>query len=352
MKILMIYPDYKEKPVTGGQMYNHHFVDRLISNGQHVDIITDEVSCKQKYFYGFAYLKKFFAAKKYDVVLADSRMFPRLLLLFLFLKIFSKTKLILIHHHFNFWEQRSFVKKTMHKFLELLFLKTAYGVVIPSPFIKQEITKLLPKKKIFYVELAVRKSTRYSNEQAKTNNINLLYVGTIEQRKGLKYLISALDLLNKKNIKFHCDIVGKIVENDYYLELKRSIEAFDLQDKINFCGRLSPEDLTKYYNNAVCFVFPSLLEGYGMVILEAMSYGLPVAAFNNSAMPFTIKNGINGLLAENKNYEEFAKNISTIMTDISLRNTLSQGALNSCLYFRTLDDVDKDIDLLCQSNFN
>lgn len=62
-----------------------------------------------------------------------------------------------------------------------------------------------------------------------------------------------------------------------------------LEDVVSFSGRVSDEELRNYYSKAYCFVLPSLLEGYGMVLIEAMSYGLPVIAFNNSAIPFTLR---------------------------------------------------------------
>ena len=350
MKILVIYPEYKEV-ITGGQIYDHYVIDRIAEKEEYqVDFLTDNMLCtNSKYLYNFAYLQKFFYAKKYDIILTNSRLYSRLLFLFFFLKLFSKTKLINIHHHFNFLGE-SGNKKTIHKTLELFFLRLSYVSIIPSPYIKQLFIQLLPKSKFFFVELGLKKTLTYSQSSIKTNN-NLLYVGTIERRKGLIYLIRSLYLLKQKNLSFHCNIVGNIVEEDYFSELKINITKFHLENNISFCGRVNDTQLSEYYNSAFCFVFPSLLEGYGMVILEAMAYGLPVVTFNNSAMPFTVKNGENGLLVEDKNEEEFANAISKIITNIPFRENLSKGALNTYANLRTFADMDKEIDMLCKLNF-
>lgn len=80
------------------------------------------------------------------------------------------------------------------------------------------------------------------------------------------------------------------------------VHLYGLEDVVTFVGRISDEELKSYYSRAYCFVFPSLLEGYGMVLIEAMSYGLPVIAFDNSAIPFTVKNDRNGILVRIKIY--------------------------------------------------
>ena len=350
MRILVIYPEYKEA-FTGGQIYDHYFIDRIVEKREYqVDFLTDDMLyTNSKYFYNFAYLQNFFYAKKYDMILTNSRLYPRLLLLFFFLRLFSKTKLVNIHHHFSFLGENG-CKKTIHKTLELAFIRLSYATIIPSPYVKQLFKQLLPKSKFFFVELGIKKTLTYPQKLEKPNS-NLLYVGTIEKRKGLIYLIKALYMLKQKNILFHCSIVGKIVEEDYFSELKINIAKFRLENNIFFCGRVNEMQLSEHYNSASCFVFPSLLEGYGMVMLEAMSYGLPIVTFNNSAMPFTVKNEENGLLVENKNEKELADAISKIITNTNFREKLSKGALNSYANLRTFADMNKEIDRLCQTSF-
>ncbi len=351
MKILVIYPEYKEA-VTGGQIYDHYFINRIAEKEEHqVDFLTDDMLfTNSKYLYNFAYLQKLSHIKKYDVILTNSRLYTRLLLPFFALRLFGKkTKRINIHHHFDFLGEQG-NKKRIHKILELLFLKSSHTTIIPSPYVKQIFKELLPKSKFHFVELGLKKTLSYSQSSEKTAG-NLLFVGTIEQRKGLIYLIKALYLLKQKNISFHCNIVGKVVEEGYYAELKASVAKFHLKEDVTFCGRVDDKQLSGYYEWASCFVFPSLLEGYGMVMLEAMSYGLPVVAFNNSAIPYTVKNEKNGLLIEDKNEKELANALSKIITSKDFRKGLSQGALSTYANFRTFADMNEEIDRLCQTNF-
>jgi glycosyltransferase involved in cell wall biosynthesis len=352
MKILVLYPGYGSG-ITGGQIYDQYLIERIAGKKEfQVDFITDFwLWTTKKFLYPLIYLGKFFTARKYDVILTNSLTYKRLLPLFIFLRLFSRVKLISIHHHFYFSENKG-IRRKIHKLLELLFLRISYATIIPSPYIKNLFEQFLPKSKYFYIELGVKKSlTRFAKQETEKNN-NLLFVGNIEQRKGLIYLIEALNIVNKKSLPFHCNIVGKVIDDAYFAMLEEKIAKFGLQDKITFCGRVSEKQLSEYYNNAYCFVFPSLLEGYGMVLIEAMSYGLPVVAFDNSAIPYSVKNGENGLLAENENAESFAKNISDILTNPTLHKKLSDGALQFYSRTRTFVDMDKEIDLMCEKQFN
>lgn len=350
MKVLIIYPN--KEVITGGQAYDHYVIDRIITSPNHVvDFLTDDMLCsKSKFFYNFAYLNKFLWVKKYDIILTNSRLYSRLILLWVFIKMFSKIKMISFHHHFNFQGEENLIKRVLHKFLELSFLRISNATIIPSPYVKQLFQKFLPNKKVLYLELGINKSTLHNQKIDKKEN-NLLFVGSIEKRKGLVYLIKALKLLNEEGLNFHCNIVGKVIEENCFSTLKTNVNEFGLQNKVSFCGRVNQEQLATYYKEAICFVFPSLLEGYGMVLLEAMSYGLPIVAFDNSAMPYTVKNNVNGFLIENKNVEDFKTSIIKIITDSNLKASLSKGAFETYTQCRGLENLTSEIDLLIQHNF-
>ena len=96
------------------------------------------------------------------------------------------------------------------------------------------------------------------------------------------------------------------------------------------------------------FVFPSLLEGYGIVILEAMNCGLPVVAFDNSAMPYTIRDGINGILVKNRNTKELAAKLKLVLGDDSFYRQIADGAKKSAKSFNTLEKLNEDIKRFCE----
>ena len=341
--ILVIYPEYSEG-ITGGQVYDKMFIESLRKDEKfHVDFLLDKDLCTtKKYLYSLAYLFKLNTCRKYDYILTNSRLYTRLFALFSLLSL-CKVKIYSIHHHFNFEGEGGF-RQFIHKTLELFFLRVSTATIIPSPYVKDRFAALLPKSKQIYVPLGVKKANNKEIRAKKTSEVlTLLYVGTIEKRKGLLYLVESLKLLSNKTKTYKCHIVGKVVEEDYKAEIDKKIVEYQLTDNVIFHGRLSNQDLDAIYSNSDIFVFPSMLEGYGMVLLEAMSYSLPIVAFDNSAMPYTVKTGKTGILVENKNVEHFAAAIQKLAEDKAYYNAIIANTQQVYSSIRTEEDLQADI---------
>jgi glycosyltransferase involved in cell wall biosynthesis len=110
----------------------------------------------------------------------------------------------------------------------------------------------------------------------------LLYVGNIEPRKNLTSLIDALALLDDDD-RPPLVIVGKKQLTDE--KLATTYQQCSFSDDIHFTGYVPEDDLPLLYNSASLFVFPSLYEGFGLPVLEAMQSGLPVVVSDRSSLP-------------------------------------------------------------------
>ena len=106
------------------------------------------------------------------------------------------------------------IKKNIFKFFEVNFLRFATSIIIPSPYVLKKTKELLPNKKVNYIEIAFDNNVSVKKTFEMTRQ--LLYVGTIEFRKGLHLLIDVLSQLKKDNNKFTINIVGSIVDTRYY----------------------------------------------------------------------------------------------------------------------------------------
>ena len=93
-----------------------------------------------------------------------------------------------------------------------------------------------------------------------------------------------------------------------------------------FMGRVNEKQKDELYKESKCFLFPSQNEGYGWVLIEAMSYGLPVIAFDNTAMPYTVNNG-NGRIIKNKDIAAMGKALGEIVDHQKLYDALADGAI-------------------------
>lgn len=346
MAVLVIYPQL-DNPKTGGQVYDSRFLDllkRAYTGNRYSELL--DASFKHVYAgslgYEIAYLWKYRQISRYNTLITNSRLYPRLLCLFLLLRLFSSCRLVVIHHHFNFLAQKG-IKKYIHKFLELLFLKMADRTIVPSPYIRDLMRKYCPDNQISYIEIP------FKNKEAtvvRRGNVvpQLLFVGTIEPRKGVMCLCKMADCLVKNGIKFNLTIAGRIPDgSSYYQMLKAYIESHQLSSYISFAGRVSNECLQSLYQDADIFVFPSFHEGYGMVLLEAMSYALPVVAFNNSAIPYTVREQENGLLANNGDIQDLSAKVALLLTDCVLREKLAEGAVKTYNNSHTVVEFEKEV---------
>ena len=115
----------------------------------------------------------------------------------------------------------------------------------------------------------------------------ILFIGTIQPRKNVALLINAFARISNQ-IPHNLVLAGAPGES--YEEILGLIAFHSLNDRVLITGFISDEEKRKLYLSASCFVYPSRYEGFGLVVLEAMSYGLPVIASDNSALPEAVGN--------------------------------------------------------------
>lgn len=147
------------------------------------------------------------------------------------------------------------------------------------------------------------------------NDRYALFVGRIELKKGIDYLIEALS--GTKN-DFKLILVGK--PGFGFEEIKNRINQLNLQDRVEIKGYVNDEELKKLYSGALFFVFPSRFEGFGLPLLEAMSYRLPVLASDIEIMREIGGEAV--LLAELENSDDWAMKMDELSNDEDLRNEM------------------------------
>jgi glycosyltransferase involved in cell wall biosynthesis len=143
----------------------------------------------------------------------------------------------------------------------------------------------------------------------------ILFVGRLVARKGVDRLLDALATIADRD--WRLDIVGFGPERD---PLERRAADLGLSDRVEFLGRVANEELVAAYCRAACFVLPATLderadtEGLGVVLLEAMSYGVPVVATRMGGIVDVVEDGRTGLLVEDEP-AELAHAVASILDD-------------------------------------
>lgn len=154
----------------------------------------------------------------------------------------------------------------------------------------------------------------------------VLFVGRLAEKKGVAYLIEAMRSVSDAVLY----IVGKgPLEN----ELKT--QASDLQEKVFFMGPKTHQELSAIYASADILVAPSVtardgdIEGFGLVIIEAMASGLPVIASNSGGITDIIQDGKNGMLVDEKNASQLSDRLNWILTHQNIYEKMRMGALET-----------------------
>lgn len=240
---------------------------------------------------------------------------------------------VCIIHHFD-WLGRVGLRWRIRRAIMRFYYRQMDEIIVPSPFTRDMAKRLFPRKTITYIPLYFTHDYHTCDYQSG----QLLFVGTIEPRKGLHLLLESLAVLQRGGQPFHATFVGRVVDADYHQQLLHRTEELGLQHHISWQDSIPFAELQKQYEQAEVFVFPSQLEGYGMVLIEAMQHGLPIVAYDNSAMPYTITDGVNGYLAPNQDTQAFAERILRVLGNNEERKRVQQGMQQHVLHLHTEED--------------
>jgi len=151
----------------------------------------------------------------------------------------------------------------------------------------------------------------------------LLYLGSIEERKNLRRVLEALAVLNQRGGAPRFVITGEMKWQ--YSGILETLERLQLYDLITMTGYVPEADLPALYTGALGLVFPSLYEGFGLPLLEAMNCGTPVITSTAASLPEVV--GSAALLVDPYSVEAIANAMHSVVESESLRDRLRQAGL-------------------------
>jgi len=160
---------------------------------------------------------------------------------------------------------------------------------------------------------------------------NILFVGRLEKRKGLNYLLEAFKQVKQEIPDSRLIIVGPgtRLRRKYEKQVMRS----GLKDVV-FTGFVSYDELPRYYKTADVFCAPATgRESFGIVLLEAMAVGKPIVASNIEGYASVVTHGVDGLLVPPEDKEMLAQTLISLLTDQSLRQEMgAKGRVKALEY--------------------
>ncbi len=146
----------------------------------------------------------------------------------------------------------------------------------------------------------------------------ILFVGTLQPRKNIEKLIEAFSHVVTSHTDLKLVIVGK--QGWQYENIVKAPKKFHIEESVLFVSYVPDEELATFYKNALCFVLPSLYEGFGLPVLEAMAYDCPVITSTVSSLPEA--GGDAALYVDPESVDDIAMKITEVVANPSLRATM------------------------------
>ncbi|MFH2138508.1 MAG: glycosyltransferase family 4 protein [Candidatus Omnitrophota bacterium] len=321
-------------PQTGGELFYSKVLEDLKNKEDVTVILPDESDInflnrpKNALKINAYFIRRFTRLAKKAIILQEGTFYHAFILSNWFIRLFRKDiKIIVSFRQIPSPRLKWGINKLLRDVMLFLYVQSAHLLTVNSEYLSKELSDNYKANK--HKIKVVYSSSKVKNNQEKwkrksTNVVNILCVAHIRELKGQRYLIEALKQIEDYNWK--CSLVGGVKEIEYEQELRGLIEKYKLVDKVTLCGRLEGEALVQMYKDADIFVLPSLYEAYGVVIQEAMSFGIPIVASNVGGIPEQLTNEREGILVAPADSEILAKAIRKLIVDSKLRCEMSQAS--------------------------
>jgi glycosyltransferase involved in cell wall biosynthesis len=173
------------------------------------------------------------------------------------------------------------------------------------------------------------------------SKIRLLYLGWLVRNKGLFTLVQAVGILRKKlrEENFLLDITGPEYEEGIISSLKNEAKKYDAESFIRFHPPVFGKEKKKLFASSDVFVFPTRMEGFPFVLLEAMETGMCVVTTNISPMNLIVEHGKNGMLFQKDNADDLAEKIAETINDSLARKKMGEIARQHIIDHYSIDEI-------------
>jgi glycosyltransferase involved in cell wall biosynthesis len=323
--------------VSGGNLYDQKLVESLRGRSHEVEILS---LSRRGYVLDLAQnlspsLGRRLVGTPYDLLLQDELTHPSLVMLNESLRRLVAYPLVAIVHHLRSSEDRPTWQNALYRRVEKRYLESVDAFVFNSHTTRESVESLLAKKTRNVVappggdRLARETSPGEVEDRARERGeLRLLFVGNVIARKGLHDLVEALALL--RDIPFRLEVVGSCeMEPAYAKRVHERIVELGLADRVRFHGTLTGENLAACFRDAQVLVVPSSYEGFGIVYLEAMGFGLPVIASAAGATEEIVRHEVTGFLVQPGDVRSLSLRIESLLEDRELLARLSLASLRA-----------------------
>ena len=290
--------------LTGGFLYDKKLVTHFKAQGHDVQVFSLPWRNYPRHLtdnFNRDFLASV-ASADLDILIEDELNHPSLVWMNRKLKIRIGCPVISIVHHLRCSELRSDLMNGFYRMVEKSYLSSTDGMIYNSLTTRNAVNSLNLLEKPGVVAYPGRDGVREGVDETFITRrsecdgpLKVLFVGSVIPRKELHTLLEALSRLPVGD--WTLDIVGSFeVDVDYSRTVMELIRKNGLENSVRILGSLEPADLVERYMDSHVLAVPSSYEGFGIVYLEAMGFGVPSIASNSGAAHEIVSHGENGFL--------------------------------------------------------
>lgn len=346
MKIVSPQLGLRADSTMGGEVHDYKILEALFRQGAHLDIFLPrnraehpdwpEVRFEKTFlpvplaflfnFFSAAYFFKRWRKEKFDLIRVHSPYFVGLGALFF--RLFHPAPVVATYHH-------DFQEGFFFRLIDRLIAHRFDKIITVSQDSRKKILEYYPKirpEKVAVIHNGVGEDLKpapKNDEVARVLGLKekriLLFIGRLEKRKNVFFLLKIMERL-PENITLI--IIGEGPEK---ARLKKETNNRKLASKILFInGKISAKEKLDFFNLADIFVFPSLLEGFGLAVAEAAACGLPAIVANTSSLPEVVEHERTGLVVD-LDEDKWQKAILDLLADEKRRLAMGEAARERAL---------------------
>lgn len=289
---------------TGGYLYDRNIVEGLGKLGHEVEVVSLVPGAYLgRLISGFrSELIRRLLAGQFDLLIQDELCHPTLFRVNEMLRQRGGPLLVSLVHHIFSQEQHNLFLNRIYSAVECRYLASVDGFIHNSATTRRVVDSLIPQPKpeVVAYPSGSRLGCNLTMEQVearayRTGPLELLFLGNIVSRKGLIPLLEALHGLDERF--WRLKIIGDTTfEPGYVTKVKKRILQLGMGVTVHLLGFIEDNKLVEILNTSHIFCMPFAYEGFGMAMLEAMSFGLPALASKTGAAAETVRDDENGYL--------------------------------------------------------
>ena len=311
--------------LSGGYLYDRMLVDYLRAHGDTVDVISMPW---RNYAAHLTDNFHFRLSPNLDILIQDELNHPSLIRANAGKHPYPVISLV---HHLRCSEHRPNWQNAFYRFIEKKYLQSMDGFIFNSLTTQRVVNRIIENSKPSMI--AFPPTDRFGDaiseneiiERAKGKEFGILFLGNLIERKGLHTLIDALGQIS--NLSYRLDVIGSLTADPAYSKtIQEKIESLHLSSFVFLHDSLDNAPLIEKLCQAHVLVVPSSYEGFGIVYLEGMGFGLPAIGTTAGAAGEIIEDGETGYLIQPNDADILASRLAGLSADRGLLTRISLEA--------------------------